>query len=89
MKNKSNEVSTHENGERWKLEEIPCPRNLEPRKQTFKICFEVEYELELTEAQKPHTHIVKEKENSKFTTTMDRVRWSNYSAQKTLCKMRG
>ena len=39
--------------ESWKtLKEIPCPRKLAPQKQTFKICFEVEYELELTERRK-------------------------------------
>lgn len=76
---KSDEFFTDEKGNRWKtIREIPCPRNLKPRTQTFKICFEVEYELELVERQIPHTHIVREKENSESKSPLREVSfWSN------------
>lgn len=73
MKKKQNEFFIDDNGERWKLVEIPCPQKLQSRKQTFKISFEVEFELELTESQKLHKHIVKEKENSIFERDFDKI----------------
>jgi len=64
MKKEINEIFIDEKGVRWKtIKEIPCPRKLKPRTQTFKISFAIEYELELTEEQIPHSHIIREKEN--------------------------
>jgi hypothetical protein len=73
MNDEKSKTFIDENGEKWKtVKEIPCPRNLESRKQTFKICFEVEYELELTESQKPHQHIIREKEVSENINLLDK-----------------
>lgn len=70
---KPDEIFTDEKGNEWKtIKEIPCPRNLKPRTQTFKICFEVEYELELKESQIPHTHIVRERENSESKSLLEK-----------------
>lgn len=79
MEDKNDEIFVDEKGVRWKfISEKPCERKLKPRKLSFKIRFKVEFEMELTESQKPHKHIIREKEKTKYTDTLSKVLYGDF-----------
>lgn len=77
---KKDKIFTDESGEKWKvIGEKPCPRqSQELLKNNFKLKVEIEFELELTEAEqteqlKPHTHSICQKVDSLATDDIERL----------------
>lgn len=74
MNKSSDQFVKDENDESWKiLERQSCPKEFAPRKHSFKVCFEVEFEVDLTLLQPTHLHVIAQRAGANPSLTIDGI----------------